>query len=126
MSALYGSVAALDRMHLPKGFNWTVSMVLRFFPTVKEDLSATWDGVRLRGHDLGYCVLHPVSALVDVFVPLTVSVVNIGDELLMATLTKGFDIHGERTSISVPILKIQDWLLMALCCAGWGIQIFMK
>ncbi len=40
-------IAALDRMHLPKGFNWTVSMVLRFFPTVKEELSAAWDGVRL-------------------------------------------------------------------------------
>ena len=62
----------------------------------------------------------------DVFVPLTVSVVNIGDELLMATLTKGFDIHATRTSISVPKLKVQDFVLMALCCAGWGIQIVMK
>ncbi len=119
-------IAALDRMHLPKGFNWTVSMVMRFFPTVKEELSATWDGVRLRGHTIGYCFLHPVSALVDVFVPLIVSVVNIGDELLMATLTKGFDIHAKRTSISVPKLKVQDIVLMALCCAGWGIQISMK
>ncbi len=119
-------IAALDRMHLPKGFNWTVSMVLRFFPTVKEELSATWDGVRLRGHTIGYCLLHPLSALVDVFVPLIVCVINIGDELLMATLTKGFDIHAKRTSISVPKLKVQDIVLMALCCAGWGIQISMK
>ena len=119
-------IAALDRMHLPKGFNWTISMVLRFFPTVKEELAATWDGVRLRGHTMGYCVLHPISALVDVFVPLTVSVVNIADELLMATLTKGFDIHGKRTSISVPKLKLQDWCLLALCCAGWGIRILRK
>ena len=119
-------IAALDRMHLPKGFNWTVSMALRFFPTVKEELSATWDGVRLRGHTIGYCLLHPVSTLVDVFVPLIVSVVNIGDELLMATLTKGFDIHRTRTSISVAKLKVQDMVLIALCCAGWGIHISMK
>ncbi len=119
-------IAALDRMHFPKGFIWTVSMVLRFFPTVKEELSATWDGVRLRGHTIGYCLLHPVSSLVDVFVPLIVSVVNIGDELLVATLTKGFDVRGKRTSISVPKLKGQDMVLIALCCAGWGIQILMK
>lgn len=119
-------IAALDRMHLPKGFNWTISMVLRFFPTVEDELSATWDGVRMRGHTMGYCLLHPLSALVDVFVPLIVSVVNIGDELLMATLTKGFDIHGERTSISVPKLRMQDITLMTLCCAGWIIQILSK
>ena len=119
-------IAALDQMHLPKSFNWTVSMVLRFFPTVKEELSATWNSVRLRGHTIGYCILHPISALIDVFVPLTVSVVNIGDELLTATLTKGFDIHGKRTSISVPRLKVQDFVVMALCCAGWIFNILMK
>ncbi len=119
-------IAALDRMYLPKGFNWTVSMVLRFFPTVKEELSATWDGVRLRGHTLGYCLLHPVSALVNVFVPLIVSVINIGDELLMATLTKGFDIRGIRTSISVPKLNVQDIILIAFCCIGWCIHILIK
>ena len=119
-------IAALDQMHLPKGFNWTVSMVMRFFPTVKEELSASWDGVRLRGHTTGYCLLHPVSTLVDVFVPLIVSVVNIGDELLTATLTKGFDIHGKRTSISVPRLRTQDVILVLLCCTGWGLKIFTK
>lgn len=119
-------IAALDKMYLPKGFIWTISMVFRFFPTVWEEMASTWDGVRTRGHTTVYCLLHPVSTLVDVFVPFVVSVVNIGDELLMATLTKGFSIHGERTSISVPKLKAQDYIIMLLCCAGWCVQIFLK
>lgn len=119
-------IAALDKMHLPKAFIWTVSMVFRFFPTVAEELSATWDGVRMRGHTVGYRFLHPISCLVDVFVPLTVSVMNIGDELLMATLTKGFKIDAKRTSISEPRLRAQDFSILFLCCVGWIIQIFMK
>ena len=119
-------IAALGQMHLPPALIWTISMVFRFFPTVEEELAATWDGVRLRGHTLGSSLLHPVSALVDVFVPLIVSVVNIGDELLMATLTKGFSIHAKRTSISVPKLRAQDFCVLALCGAGWGIRILMK
>ena len=119
-------IAALDKMHLPKALTWTISMVFRFFPTVGEELSATWDGVRMRGHTVGYCLLHPISTLVDVFVPLIVSVVNIGDELLMATLTKGFSVHAERTSISVPRLYLQDYCALLLCAAGWAVQFMMK
>ena len=119
-------IAALNRMHLPKALVWTISIVFRFFPTVGEELAATWDGVRLRGHNLRYCLLHPICTLVDVFVPLIVSVVNIGDELLMATLTKGFSVHAERTSISEPRLKVRDYALMALCCGAWGAQYLMK
>lgn len=119
-------LAALDRMHLPKAVIWTMSIVLRFFPTVGEELSATWDGVRVRGHSLGYCLLHPIGTLVDVFVPLIVSVVNIGDELLMATLTKGFSVHGERSSISEPKLRFRDYGTMTLCLVGWGVQYWMN
>lgn len=119
-------IAALTRMHMPGCLVWTISLVFRFFPTVKEEFLATMDGMRMRGHTTGYCILHPISTLVDVFVPLIVSVVNIGDELLMATLTKGFSAEQERTSISDPRMKTQDYVAFLLMGMAWLVTYRLK
>ena len=112
-------IAALEKTHMPKALTWTISIVFRFFPTAKEELSATIDGIRVRGHRLSSLLFHPIDALTFVFVPLIVSVVSIGDELVMATLTKGFSIHGARTSIADPVLRLQDYGAFALMAVAW-------
>lgn len=119
-------IAALEKTHMPKAVIWTISIVFRFFPTVKEELSATMDGIRVRGYRTSIFFLHPVDALTYVFVPLIVSVVCIGDELLRATLTKGFSIHGKRTSLSEPKLKGQDYLVMCLLLGAWILHFILK
>ena len=119
-------IAALSKMHIPSCLVWTISLVFRFFPTVKEEFMATTEGIRMRGHTVGYCILHPISTLVDVFVPLIVSVVNIGDELLMATLTKGFRTDGNRTSITNPKMHVQDYVAILLMIAAWCITNALK
>ena len=119
-------IAALTKMHMPSCLVWTISMVFRFFPTVKEEFLETMDGMRLRVHTVRYCIFHPIATVVDVFVPLIVSVVNIGDELLMATLTKGFSTDAERTSITDPKLKIQDYIAFILMGLAWLITYRLK
>ena len=41
-------VAAMDSLHIPKSFTVPVSVMFRFFPTIKEEYSAIRDAMRLR------------------------------------------------------------------------------
>ena len=79
-----------------------------------------------RGHTAGWCLSHPLSAIEDVFVPLLVSVASIGDELLMAGLSKGFTLNGERTSITDTRIKALDWIAIVLMAAAWCVQYALR
>ena len=67
-------------------------------------------------------ILRPVTALEFVFVPLIMSVVSIGNELLMAVLTKGFSMNGERTNVRVQKLRVQDYVAFSLAGVAWVIK----
>ena len=112
-------IAALRKMYLPGSLVWTISIVFRFFPAVKEELEQTLQGMKTRGVHLSSFFQHPVEMMEIVSVPLIVSVVNLSEELLMATLTKGFSVHNERTSLSDPKMGKRDWAVMILITAAW-------
>ena len=77
-------VAAMERMHIPQKIVIPVSVVFRFFPTVKEEYAAIRDAMKM----LEYRV-----------VPLMVSVAKVGEELSAAALTRGLGAPGKRTNI---------------------------
>ena len=112
-------IAALRKIHLPGSLVWTISIVFRFFPAVKEELGQTLQGMKTRGVRLSSFFQHPVEMMEIVSVPLIVSVVNLSEELLMATLTKGFSVHNERTSLSDPKMGKRDWTVILLIMGAW-------
>lgn len=117
-------LSALQKMHLPNVIIWTLCLVFRFFPTVKEELGFTLDAIKIRMGGLGQCIARPLSALEFIFVPLIMSVVNIGNELLMAALTKGFSVNARRTNVCEQYLKKQDYVIFGGACIAWMIKIF--
>ena len=42
-------VAAMDRMHVPKSFSVPISVMFRFFPTIREEYRHIKNAMRLRG-----------------------------------------------------------------------------
>ena len=106
-------------MHLPGTVVWTISIVFRFFPAVKEEMELTLQGMKTRGIHLSCFLYHPLEMMETVSVPLIVSVVNLSEELLMATLTKGFSVHSERTSLSDPKMGKWDWTVLILITLAW-------
>ncbi len=119
-------IDSLEKLHMPRVITWTISLVFRFFPTVIEELSATYDGVRIRGCSKIHMILHPLETLEYVYVPLIVSVVNIGNELLIATLTKGFSINGNRSSIAETGFSYRDYLVIAFVIVAWTMNFILK
>ena len=102
-------VAAMERMHVPEKIVIPVSVVFRFFPTVKEEYAAIRDAMKM----LEYRV-----------VPLMMSIAKIGEELSAAALTRGLGAPQKRTNIckiGFGPLDIFFFLLAIPCWVGFFI-----
>lgn len=89
-------VAAMERMHIPQKIIIPVSVVFRFFPTVKEEYAAIQDAMKIRGIAT---LRSPMKMLEYRIVPLMVSIAKIGEELSAAALTCGLGAPQKRTNI---------------------------
>ena len=115
-------LAAISRLHLPKGF--TIALSLRYFPTMTEEWGFIKDAMSLRGISASPAGLlfHPVRTMEYVYVPMLVSASKISDEITQAAITRGID-HLERRSCLENIrFRMRDALLPAhslleSCCA---------
>ena len=89
-------VAAMERMHVPEKIVIPMSVVFRFFPTVKEEYAAIRDAMKMRGITT---LRSPMKMLEYRVVPLMMSIAKIGEELSAAALTRGLGAPQKRTNI---------------------------
>lgn len=109
-------LAAISRLHLPKGFTIALSTTLRYFPTMTEEWGFIKDAMSLRGISASPAGLlfHPVRTMEYVYVPMLVSASKISDEITQAAITRGID-HLERRSCLENIrFRMRDALLLIL------------
>lgn len=107
--------AAMLRMKVSEKIIIPMSVMFRFFPTVKEEYSAITDAMRMRG--VSFAGGNPMAMLEYRLVPLMMSTVKIGDELSAAALTRGLGAPIRRTNICNIGFRIQDWIAITLCTA---------
>ena len=104
-------IAAMERM----GISWKliipVSVMFRFFPTVREEYRSIQDAMRLRGIGLRN---GPAAMAEYRLVPLIVSLVKIGDELSAAAVTRGLGGQVRRTNYCSIGFGLWDALLLIL------------
>lgn len=105
-------VATLWKMRFPQSIIIPVSVVFRYFPTLREEWQSLRMAMKMRG--IGLSVEH-------VMVPLMMSAVNISEELSAAALCRGLDQPGGHTCLwqvrfGLPdTLALGFWLLLAGC-----------
>ena len=105
-------VAAMDSLHIPKSFTIPVSVMFRFFPTIKEEYSAIRDAMRLR--NVGSW-RNPTKMLEYRMVPLLTGLLSIGNELSASALTRGLDAPNRRTNVCPIGFHWQDAIAMLFC-----------
>ncbi|MCR5141411.1 MAG: energy-coupling factor transporter transmembrane protein EcfT [Ruminococcus sp.] len=107
-------LASMQRLHMPKVFSLPFAVVLRFFPTVKEDWHSIRSAMKLRGIGLsfGNVIAHPLRTVEYIIVPLLSSSIKIGDELSAAAIARGLGMERDRTSVYDVRFCIWDHLLM--------------
>ena len=91
--------AAMERMHVSKKIVIPLSVMFRFFPTVREEAKSINDAMRMRGIGGINTVKNPMAALEYRLVPMLMCSVKIGDELSAASLTRGLGSPIKRTNI---------------------------
>lgn len=109
-------LASLERWHIPKTFSIPFAVILRFFPSVKEEWNSITAAMKLRGIGLsvGNVLTHPMQTVEYILVPLLSSSIKIGDELSAASVARGLGMDRERTSVHDVRLCIWDYMLLVM------------
>ena len=117
-------MSCMQKMHVPDGLSVSLAVVMRFFPTIKEEYSSINDAMRMRG------VMFGGGNVLRMFefrmIPLLFSCVNIGEELSAAAITRGLGGETKRSSVVVLRLGVFDYLLMTFLTAATVIFIVFK
>jgi energy-coupling factor transport system permease protein len=106
-------MAAMRKMHVSEKITIPLSVMFRFFPTVREEYAAIGDAMRMRNVSLAGG--KPVKMLEYRFVPMMMCSLKIGEELSTAALTRGLGAPIKRTNICKIGFRAQDVVLIALC-----------
>ena len=77
-------IVAMDRMHITKKLSVPISVMFRFFPTIKEEYRNVRD---------------PMKMLEYRMVPFLMSVVSIGNDLSASALTRALNSPNRRTNV---------------------------
>jgi energy-coupling factor transport system permease protein len=117
-------MSAMQKMHVPDGITISLAVVMRFFPTIKEEYSSISDAMKMRGIALGGG--NAAKMIEYRMIPLLFSCVNIGDELSAAAITRGLGGKVKRTSIEELKLRVPDLLLIVLFTAAAVIFVLYK
>ena len=110
-------ICALRRLHVPESVIITCTVVIRFFPTVREDYRQIRSAMALRGIAVGSAALirHPAQSLEYILIPLLMNGSSVAQDLSVAALTKGIGLPGAHTCVTEIRMGLHDWLYMALC-----------
>jgi len=106
-------IAAMERVRLPKQIIIPLSVMFRFFPTIKEESSSINDAMKMRGIRFGSSRGGLIPLMEYRLVPLFISCVKIGEELSCSALTRGLGSPVKRTNICEIGFRVGDYLYTA-------------
>ena len=102
-------------MHVTEKIIIPLSVIFRFFPTIKEEYQAIRDAMKMRNIRFGG--KNPFLMIEYRLIPLMVSVIKIGDELSAAALTRGLGAPVRRTNVCEIGFHVQDFSAIVVCFA---------
>lgn len=117
-------MSAMQKMHVPDGVTISLAVVMRFFPTIKEEYTSIQDAMKMRG--ISFAGGNILKMLEYRMIPLLFSCVSIGDELSAAAITRGLGGNVKRSSVVELKLTIADYLLLAIFTIVSMIFVFFK
>ncbi|WP_436854413.1 energy-coupling factor transporter transmembrane component T [Staphylococcus caeli] len=107
-------ILGLERMKIPRKITIPIAVMFRFLPTIKAESSSIKDAMKMRGISLGLAFKKPILYIEYRIVPLLNSVIKIGNELTVASVTRGLNLTYERTSVIDLRTRWFDWLCVII------------
>lgn len=103
-------VASMEKIHLPNEIIIPISVIFRFFPTLLEEFKSIIDAMKMR--EVIFNLKKPLKTVEFCLIPMLMSSIKIGEELSVASLTRGLGSPVRRTNICEVGFNIQDYLLI--------------
>lgn len=110
-------VAAMWKIHLSQTVIIPLSVVFRYFPTIKEEWGAIRAAMKMRG-------IH--VSIEHIMVPLLMSAINVSEELSAAALCRGLDNPGEHTCMCRVEFQRQDKIALLIALILVVLSIILK
>lgn len=106
-------MVALRKCHIPQGLIIPLSVTIRYFPALKEEVGYIRDAMKLRN-------IHGMQKMECLLVPIMISATTTAEELSAAAVTRGIENPAHKTSMLVMKFGIQDYL-----CLAFGVMFCM-
>lgn len=104
-------MGSMKKMHISDKITIPLSVIFRFFPTVKEDARSINTAMKMRG----ITPKKPMLMLEYRVVPLMISTVKAGEDLSCSALTRGFGSPKKRTNMCDIGFHFLDYVFCCLC-----------
>ena len=115
-------IAAMMKMHVPDAIVIPISVMFRFIPAIIEEYHSIKKAMYMRNISFSF---NPIRSLEYRIVPLLMSMLNIGNELTVVAVARGFGEEGKRTNTCNVKLRIYDYLIMILLIVIFIVGIIM-
>lgn len=100
-------MVALRKCRIPQGLIIPLSVTIRYFPAMKEELGYIRDAMKLRN-------IHGMRKMECLLVPVKISATTTAEELSAAAITRGIENPAHKTSMVEIKFGVQDFLCLAL------------
>ena len=109
-------IEALNRMKVPRSIGIPFSVLLRFAPTMRYEMKALKENMRIRGviKSKFFVLLHPIKYVTYTLIPLLMRMLKVSDELSASALIRGLDSEGKRVTIVELGFKLMDGVAIAV------------
>ncbi|WP_246169829.1 energy-coupling factor transporter transmembrane component T [Alkalibaculum sporogenes] len=112
--------ASLQTMHTPRQITIPIVVIMRFFPTIKEESRGVLDAAKVRGIRFTFWnfLSAPGKMMEYIMVPLMMQLSVVAEELSAAAVTRGIDSDKQRTSLYQTRFGIVDIIFILLFSAN--------
>lgn len=110
-------LAVAAKLRVPRVVTVPLSVVFRYFPTLRQECSDVRDAMRMRGINLSF---------EHVAVPVMMSAVNVSDELSAAALCRGINRPGKHTCLRDARMSFVDWAVVVIALLSVAVICALK
>lgn len=109
-------LSAMNKLKLPKNITITLSIMLRYIPTIQEDWNFIKDAMKLRdvSPSLWGGIKQPMLTIECIYSPMLLAASKAADELTIAAVTRGIETPIPRTCFTQIKFRLQD-IIVSVC-----------
>jgi len=119
-------IAALQASHIPQAIVIPVAIILRFLPSLKQDVLYIKQGMKTRGVGLSFwrIVSHPAQTYEGFLVPILMRLLMTATELSASAETRGISYPCEKTHYILVDFRLRDSILLIGMLALFAVVIW--